>query len=221
MEFNIKRTKNPNIEKCPKETYDIALEFSNKLYKEFGTFLRAAVLFGAAARGTKKPHDIDLLLIVDDTQIQINAEVVEAYRIITEKLVLKTNPNIHVTTLKFSTFWDYVRTSDPIAVNILRDGVALFDTGFFDPLQLLLYQGKIRPSFESIWAYYSRAPRSIFNSKWHIMQGILDLYWSVIDSAHAALMKEGYVPPTPAHVADFLDKYLVKEKKMKIIIEKK
>ncbi|MCX6707284.1 MAG: hypothetical protein NT001_04045, partial [Candidatus Woesearchaeota archaeon] len=37
----------------------------------------------------------------------------------------------------------------------------------------------------------------------------LDLYWAVIDSAHAALMKYGEIPPSPSHVADLMNDKLV------------
>ena len=100
---------------------------------------------------------------------------------------------------------------------MLRDGVALIDSGFFKPLQVLLRRGKIRPSEESIWTYYVRAPSTLHNAKWHIMQATVDLYWAVIDSAHAALMKHGEIPPSPDHVADLLESKLVKNK----LLEKK
>src|SRR3989338_4754491 len=78
-------------------------------------------------------------------------------------------------------------------------------------MQALLKRGKIRPSQESIWTYYVRAPNTLHNSKWHLLQATLDLYWAVIDSAHAALMKVGEVPPTPSHVADLLEQKLAKK----------
>ena len=110
-----------------------------------------------------------------------------------------------------------MRIGDPVGINILRDGFALLDTGFFDPLQALLRKGRIRPTPESVWTYFSRAPRTLHNSKWHILQATLDLYWAVIDSAHAALMKVGEIPPSPDHVADMLEERLVKPK----LIEKR
>jgi len=76
----------------------------------------------------------------------------------------------------------------------------------------LLIQGRIRPTKESVWTYFGRAPRTIINSKWHIMQAALNLYWAVIDSAHAALMHMGEIPPTPEHVDDLLRERLVKKK---------
>ena len=37
------------------------------------------------------------------------------------------------------------------------------------------------------------------------------MYWAVIDSAHAALMKLGETPPSPDHVADLLEQRLVRQ----------
>ena len=72
----------------------------------------------------------------------------------------------------------------------------------------------MRPSPESVWVYFSRAPRTMHNSRWHLLQATLDLYWAVIDSAHAALMKLGEVPPTPSHVSDLLYEKMVKKGKL-------
>lgn len=114
--------------------------------------------------------------------------------------------------MTFTSFWEYARAGDPVAVNILRDGVALIDTGFFEPVQALLIQGRVRPTHESVWSYFGRAPRTLLNSKWHVMQATLDLYWAVIDAAHSALMHEGAIPPSPEHVSDLLEEKLVKKK---------
>ena len=73
-------------------------------------------------------------------------------------------------------------------------------------------KGRIRPTSESIWTYYIRAPNTLHNSKWHLLQATIDLYWGVIDAAHAVLMKHGEIPPTPEHVADLLEQKLVKKK---------
>ncbi|MFH1133669.1 MAG: nucleotidyltransferase domain-containing protein [Nanoarchaeota archaeon] len=215
MEFEIKRKVHPNVQRYGKDELDYAYAFAKEMHKEFGKFLKAIVLFGSVARH-QKSNDIDLLIILDDTSILLTKEMVEAYRIITEKAIVKTSRRIHATSLKFSTFWEYMRAGDPIGVNILRDGVPLLDSGFFTPLQVLLYQGKIRPSRESIVTYYERAPRTLLNSEWHITQATLDLYWAVIDSAHAALMQIGEVPPTPAHVADLMHEKLYKTKRIEL-----
>jgi len=210
LEFNIERRKKKNSDEYEKTSIDIAYTFSKKVYKEFENFIKAIVIFGSAARKKKNTNDIDILIIIDDISFVLTKELVQAYRIIVEKIVFETSTKLHITTLKFTNFWEYVRAGDPVAVNILRDGYALIDTGFFDPLQALLYQGRIRPSPESVWSYFSRAPETIANSKWHLLQGTIDLYWAVIDSAHAALMKANEVPPSPEHAADIMEEKLVK-----------
>lgn len=213
MKFEIKEVENPNFRRYSSEELEIAYDFSKRAYTEFGNFIKSLIIFGSAARRDAKPGaDIDILVIIDDLSVQLSPEVVETYRIITEKLIADVSQRLHVTTLKLTAFWDYVRNSDPVGINILRDGYALLDSGFFDPLQALLFRGRIRPTDESIWTYYSRAPRTLQNSKWHILQGSMDLYWAVIDSAHAALMSIGEVPPSPRHVGDLMHEKMFKAK---------
>ncbi|MFP4403817.1 MAG: nucleotidyltransferase domain-containing protein [Nanoarchaeota archaeon] len=212
MEFNIhKKNKTSLKENFEKKDIDLAYEFTKNIHKEFGSFVKAIVLFGSKAKHPeKKEGDIDILLVIDDISYYLTAEVVEAYRVIIEKNILKVSKRIHVTTLKFTSFWDYIRIGDPIGLNILRDGVALIDTGFFTPLQMLLYSGKIRPSKESMLFYISKSPQALYNSKWHILQATLDLYWAVIDAAHASLMKINILPPAPTEIAHVLEEKLAK-----------
>ena len=119
---------------------------------------------------------------------------------------------LHVVSLKFTAFWDYVRNGDPIIMNILRHGAPIIDQNFFTPIQYLLQQGRIRPSMEAVYSYYERSPRTLYNSRWHVIQATLDLYWAVVDSAHAALMKMEVTPPAPAEIGDLLEKELLPRK---------
>ncbi len=208
MKFTLKKQK-PGIAHYKKEDFDIAYEFSKRLYKEVTDFVKATVLFGSSARKTASQGDIDVLVIIDDLTIRLTPELTEAYTLITEKLVTEISPMLHITTLKLTAFWEYVRSGDPVIVNMLREGIALLDTGFFEPIQFLLKQGRIRPTHESVWSYFAKAPSTLYNSKWHLLQATIDLYWAVIDAAHAALMKLGEIPPSPEHVADMMQIHMV------------
>ena len=213
MEFKIEKRKNENIYKYPTDDVKIVNDFAQKLKAELGDFLIAVVMFGSTLKKTaRKGSDIDVLVIGDDISFQLTNELIEAYRIITENVIGAVSRKLHVTSMTFTSFWEYVKAGDPVAINILRDGVAMIDTGFFNPLQILLKQGRIRPSEESIWRYFGRAPRTLTNSRWHLLQATLDLYWAVIDAAHAALMRKGHTPPSPEHAADILYEKLVKRK---------
>lgn len=218
MKFEMNSKKKINKDKFQKDELDIAYQFAKKVYKEFGNFVKALVLFGSAStKKDSKKGDIDILIIVDDVTIQFTEPLIQTYRIIMQKTIGEISKKIHLTSMRLTSFWEYMRAGDPVAINILRSGHALIDSGFFDPMQHLLAQGRIRPTAESMHVYFARAPQTIHNSKWHLLQATMDLYWAVVDAAHASLMKVGQSPPSPDHVADMLEKHFVKTK----IIEKR
>ncbi len=211
MEFDVHKRFNKDLGPLNEEAMKISREFSKRMYDEFGSFLKAVVLFGSSAK-KDSGHDIDVLVIVDDVTVVLGSEVAESYRIIVEKIIIDVSRRLHVTTLRLTTFWEYMRAGDPIAINILRDGIALLDTGFFDPLKLMLIQGRVRPTKESIWTYMSKAPAAIQKADKHILSAFVDLYWAVMDSAHAALMAHNKTPPTPEHVSNMIAEHFVKKK---------
>lgn len=219
MEAEIKEKKldSKNKKEYPKDDLDYAYKFSAEISKEAGEYVKGVVLFGSRARKSTSPHDIDILVILDDISIYLTKEFVQAYRIIVQNLVAKISTRLHITTFKYTSFWEFVRNGDPIAINILRDGVPIIDREFFRPLQLLLYQGRIRPSAESVWTYYAKSERTLQNSRFNMISAVMDLYWAVIDASHAALMKLNEIPPSPSHVSDMVDEKLVKTS----LIEKK
>ncbi|RME54967.1 hypothetical protein D6777_02150 [Candidatus Woesearchaeota archaeon] len=196
-----------------KEGFELAKKFAKLLYKEFGDFIKAVVVFGSVVQKKKKVNDVDILVIIDDVSIKLSDELAETYRVIVEKIVAKVDiKRLHIQSMKFTNFWEYARAGDPVAINILRYGTALIDTGFFDPLQALLDEGRIRPSQEAIYTYLVMAPASLKKAKDHLLNATVDLYWAVIDAAHAALMKYGEIPPSPDHVADLMEKTLIRDK---------
>ena len=127
MEFEIKKKGLVNAGQYNKENIDLAYKFASEAYKEFKGLVKSIVLFGSTARG-KESNDIDVLIIVDDVSVNLTREMVETYRIINQKIVSKVSDKLHITTLKLTTFWEYVRAGDPVAINILRDGVAVVKT---------------------------------------------------------------------------------------------
>jgi len=207
MEFDIKRRVLNNTE-LDHTSLALARKFAAKLKEEFGDFVKVVVLFGSSVK-KKNSKDIDILVLIDDVSIVITQEIAETYRIIVEKLVLKISTKLHITSVKLSTFWEYIRAGDPIGINMLRDGVAIIDTGIFSPMKHLLLQGRIRPTKESIWNYFLKVPSSLSNSQTFILKAMVDLYWAVIDSAHSALMAMGEVPPSPEQVPDLMSKKML------------
>ena len=193
----------------------LATDFSKKLKKELKDFLKGVVLFGSTIRGEQtKSSDIDVMIILNDMTVVLSNEVYTGLRVIIEKCATEVSQDFHITTMHLSEVWDYAKQGDPILVNILREGMAVYDEGFFQPLQMLLDTGKIRPTKEAVWAYYLRAPKSLKNAKNHLQQAIVDMYWAVIDASHAALMHLDVVPGAPHKVADLLEEHFVRTKLM-------
>lgn len=211
LDFSIKKRRHKSELTYKKESLDLAYMFTKECHKECKDLVKGIVLFGSTARKKQGANDVDVLVLIDDVSLQLTPELIQTYRVIIGKLVRKISMRLHVTTLKLSAFWEYVRVGDPIAINILRDGFALFDTGFFDPLQLMLLQGRIRPSVESVEVHVQRAHEMLETSRGHLLGAAVDLYWAVIDSAHAALMSLGHVPASPEHVSEMIEDKLVKK----------
>ncbi len=212
MEFPIKQ--NHFTSRHTDDDRALAYRFAAKVARELDKLARAIVLFGSASGHHDDEHpqshihthvgDIDIMIVVDDVTIQLTPEVSTAYRLIVEQAVRDVSPRLHITTVQFTSFWEYMRVADPVMINVLRTGEPLLDTGFFEPMQHLLREGRIRPTTEAIWAYYLRAPATLQNSQWHIMQAAVDLYWACMDAAHAALMAGGHTPPSPKEAGNML-----------------
>ncbi len=194
------------------DTLKLSEKFSKAVKDELDDFVKASALFGSCAvGGDSEKSDIDILFIIDDVKYTITPEITRHYRDVISSAAGKHSELLHVNTLRLSNFWEYCRAGDPVIINMLRDGHILFDDGFFGPAQLLLQQGRIRPTRESVWSYYGRTTNTLRSAQKHMLSACVDLYWAAIDAAHAALMSVGETPPSPEHIADLLDKRLVKK----------
>ena len=213
MRFEITRRPHPNVARYHGMDYALAKDFADKVHKELGDFIKAIVLFGSAARQERSPvgeHDTDVLMVVNDLTIVASQEVIAAYRVIVDKTASSVSKRLHISTMRLTQLWDHCRNGDPLLVNILREGLPLYDSGFIEPMQVLLSQGRIRPTKEAVWAYYAKSPLTLENSGRHVLAATVDLYWAAVDAAHAALMHVGEMPGIPEHLPDAIEQRLVK-----------
>ncbi len=186
--------------------YDVVLE----AVKKFGSFIKAAVVFGSFARKEDKPNDVDLLFIVDDSFAPLDPKLWLFYQDEMKRIAReKGGKNLHINTVTISQFWDSVRRGDPLAIQVLRDGVPIIDQGFFAPLKRLLQQGKIRPTEEAIEAAKARSFANLNAYQMHLINAANSLYWAAVEAAHAAVMKFGKVPASPRELAKYLRELLV------------
>ncbi|MEK6820337.1 MAG: nucleotidyltransferase domain-containing protein [Nanoarchaeota archaeon] len=218
-----KKSEKPSTLKLADEK-EIAMDFAAKVYKKFDKMVKSIVLFGSQVKKTAVVgSDIDIIIIVDDASIQWDQELIAWYR---EELgnLIRQNPykkSLHINTVKLTTWWQDLMRGDPVIINIIRYGEALIDFGgFFNPLKILLQEGRIKSSPEAIYTALQRAPLHIARSRASELNAIEGLYWAMVDSAHAALMAAKELPPSPEHIPILLKEMFVDKKmlSMKYVI---
>ena len=203
---------------------DIAMDFATKVFKKFDKIIKSVVLFGSTVKNTNVTgSDIDIIIIIDDVTINWDQELIAWYREELDK-ILRRNPyrqELHINTVKLSTWWEDLIRGDPVVINILRYGEPLIDlAGFFNPLKYLLLKGKIKSTPEAIYSALQRAPIHLARSKLAELGAVEGVYWSMVDSAHAALIAANIPPASPEHVPVDLKQTFVDNKmlKMKYVI---
>ena len=197
---------------------EIAADFAMKVYEKFDQMIKSIVLFGSSAKKVSTPDsDIDIIVIIDDVSVRWDSELIAWYREELGKLI-KANPysrSLHINSVKLSTWWEDVMRGDPVVINVLRYGDALVDFGgFFNPLRILLRDGRIRSTPESIYTLLQRAPGHLTRAKQSMLAVVDGLYWTMVDAAHAALIAADVTPSSPEDIPNVLRETFVKTKKL-------
>ncbi len=211
-----KRYKGPAL----KSEKDSAMDFAIKVHRKFDKMIKASILFGSQAKNTAGAgSDVDIIIIIDDASIEWDLELISWYREELGKLISASDygGDLHINTIKLTTWWQDLVKGDPVVLNILRYGEALIDSGgFFNPLKSLMIQGKMHSTPEAVYAALQRAPGHLARSKMAILGAIEGVYWTMVDSAQAALIMNGQLPPSPEHIALMLKENFVDKGMMKI-----
>jgi uncharacterized protein (UPF0332 family)/predicted nucleotidyltransferase len=219
-EKKIKKTRKKIKPPILRNEKDIAVDFASRVHKKFDKLIKATVLFGSQSKdSSNSSSDIDIIIIVDDASINWDLELVAWYREELAKLIAASTytRELHVNTIKLTTWWFDLMHGDPVVINILRYGQALIDiAGFFNPIKSLLLQGKIHSTPEAVHAVLQRSPTHLVRSKGAVLGAIDGVYWTMVDAAQATLITLGKLPPSPEHITsmlkeNFVDKNLLKK----------
>jgi len=217
----IKRISKKNIPTLKiKDERKIAEDFSKKVHEKFDVLIKSIILFGSTIKHTNvKGSDIDIIIVVDDATISFDEKLITWYR---EELgkIIETNPykkDLHINTVKLTTWWDDLSRGDPTVINVLRYGEAIIDRGgFFSPLKILLQEGRINPTPESMYIILNRVPLHILRSKQSKLGAIEGIFWAMTETAQSLLMAIKILPPSPEHIPILLKKHLVDKKLLKM-----
>jgi predicted nucleotidyltransferase/uncharacterized protein (UPF0332 family) len=174
--------------------------FSKQILEKYGKFVKAIVMMGSTAREEFKPKsDIDLFIILDDTAMKLTPEMQDKIDLEVEKIAQKLSPNLSVQpSYSLTEFWDWARVGHPMVYNFIKEGVAVYDTGFFEPIKNLLNLGRIPATREAIENYMEGAPKKLMRAKTvKLLMLAEDAYYAMLNTAQAVLMFMGLPPPVP------------------------
>ncbi|MBI2085104.1 MAG: nucleotidyltransferase domain-containing protein [Candidatus Aenigmarchaeota archaeon] len=198
-----------------KRRADMVKVLTQKILDKFGKYVKCVVLVGSVARDEFRSNsDIDMFLVIDDTKVNFTPEEKRRIDVEIDIAAQEINKDIIVQpAYTLTEFWDMVRTSHPLIYNFIRDGIPVYDTGFFMPIKRLLELGRIPATKEAADALLDKAPkrlRRINEVKLYMVAE--DCYYSMLDMTQAVLMSLGFAPPSPGRAAEEFRKHLVDTK---------
>ncbi len=196
-----------------KRQLELANKYKDAVLKKYKNLTKSVVLFGSLVRGDfHEKSDIDMLVIIDDTLSRFTPEMKDRFDDELYDIAKRINENITVQPAwTLTEFWDMARIGHPLLYTIVRDGWALYDTGFFIPIRKLLELGKIPTTLEAVEKFMETAPQKINRVETAKMYMVAeDLYYAMLNSSQAVLMYMGQNPPSPKHTPAEVDEHLVK-----------
>jgi len=195
----------------------------NMVIKKFDKYIFSYIAAGSLFRGDKKSNDIDVYIIVDDTDVKRMSryELKERLRGIIlsygaeASRIAGVKKQFHVQTYILTDFWEAVKDAHPVMFTFIRDGVPLYDRGMFMPWRLLLKMGRIRPSPEAIDMQMDVGEKMLDRTRFKLLSVVgEDLYYAILNPAQAALMLYGVNPPTPKETIELMREIFVKKEKL-------
>ena len=195
----------------------------NMVIKKFDKYIFSYIAAGSLFRGDKKSFDIDVYIIVDDTDVKRMSrfELKERLRGIilsygTEAArIAGVKKQFHVQTYILTDFWEAVKDAHPVMFTFIRDGVPLYDRGMFMPWKLLLNMGKIKPTPEAIDMQMDVGEKLLSRTRFKLLSVVgEDLYWAILNPSQAVLMLYGVNPPTPKETIELMKEIFVKKLKL-------
>ncbi len=192
-----------------------AEKFKDKILDMFKGYIKAIIVWGSITRGdyTGK-SDVDIYIIFDDTKFALKK--FDEIRKKIDKDIYSTassiDPRLHPQPiLALTEFIKGIRYTHPLFFNIVREGYAIYDTGFFIPMRKLLEWGEFPVTPEAAHMRIDSVPRRVQrvrNVKLYMIAE--DMYYAMLDAAQAVLMYVGVGPPAPKLAAKEVREHLVK-----------
>jgi len=213
----VKKTDNENLRQG--DEYLTASKFSQEIYPEFSSVIKSIIYFGSSSRRDAKKGDIDLLIVFNDSEVISDSDFRVYFTSKVNEVANRVSSKIHLNIVTITTFFQNLINSEPVILNVLREGISLIDTGFFNPLKILLLKGDLKPTPEAIFNCANRVSMHLLRSKINLLSSAQELYLAMLDASQATLMSYGQVAPNPAKIPELLKGIKVEAKLITIFSE--
>jgi len=197
------------------EVEEIVSSFVKKVLSDPGLnkLIKSIVLVGSAARNElNESSDIDILIIIDDTSYtrEDESKNIDKIEDILDDIALKVSRRLSIHPFSLTEFTEYASNGHPIVYTFIKDGIPLYDTGFFTPWKILLKKGKIRRTKEAAEKYLEEVPKTLFEAKVSKVLIVAEkCYEAMVNSAQAVIMLLDQEPSPPSKLPVKLRKTLV------------
>ena len=121
------------------QDYETLEKFRNKVLNRIGGRIYSIIVFGSVARGTAtKDSDIDVLVIGE------NREDWDTVSRIAYEMDFENGFRTFITTafLTPDEFEHRLKAGDPFIYNVLKEGVVLYDSGFYERIRKSLLEAR-------------------------------------------------------------------------------
>ncbi|MFB6203028.1 MAG: nucleotidyltransferase domain-containing protein [Candidatus Nanohaloarchaea archaeon] len=191
-------------------------EFSEKLQEKLGDKVIVVAVWGSVSKAEHDVEsDIDTLVVLDDTKLQndVPDSTKKKIRRKVTKLAKDTDERITIQYFPFLTeFWDSLRQGEPLAIEAVRNGEPVYDTGVFMPAKRLLDRGKIAGTQESVKKRLNLAASGFKKAENNLRSSIPHKLEQVMANAgQAPIMLTGKAPPGKEKVPELLEEMFVEE----------
>ncbi|MFO7793751.1 MAG: nucleotidyltransferase domain-containing protein [Candidatus Nanohaloarchaea archaeon] len=201
-------------EKSKERRMESAQEFSDKLVDKLGDKVKVVAVWGSVAKGEHgHDSDIDTLVVLDDTKLErdVPDDAKKKIRKKVTDLAKEIDDRITIQYFPFLTdFWDSLRKGEPLAIEAVRNGEPVYDTGIFMPAKRLLQRGRISGTQESVRKRlkvgargYKKAEQQLKSSTPHKLEQ------AMASAGQAPIMLAGKQPPAKENVPSTLEDMFV------------
>lgn len=137
------------------DTLRLAQEHCRLIREECERHLICYTMAGSFVRGTHRiDSDVDVWMVIDDSDLRSmsRAKLLEISEDLADKIRrdLAQPRKLHGQVYTLSSLWMSLQAAEPVIVSLIRDGVPLYDRGFFYAWARLLRDGYLRSTRESL-----------------------------------------------------------------------